>query len=213
MMIREEVLELLRTDPVFREEVRRQLLTEELLALPGLVRELTEAQRRTEVQVQRLAEQVQALVSWQRGEAGRRDGERYERDIIRRAPALFNGGQGGSPDQPWVQQRLTALLGALLGGDLLPAEEDPYVADLLWWKGEQVAVVEVSLKVDREDVTRAARRAASLRRAGATAVAVVIGEDWTTRETKSQAQASQVEWKVGANLSKGFLAFRRRPAT
>jgi len=105
MALREEMLELLRTDRAFREEVRRQLLTEELLALPGLVRELAEAQRRTEAQVQRqgdqmahLAQQVQALVSWQRGESGRRDGERYERETLRRAPALFNGGQGGSPE-------------------------------------------------------------------------------------------------------------------
>jgi hypothetical protein len=34
------------------------------------------------------------LVSWQRGEAGRREGERYERDVVRRALVLFHGGQG-----------------------------------------------------------------------------------------------------------------------
>jgi hypothetical protein len=35
--------------------------------------------------------QLQALLSWQRGEAGRREGERYERDVVRRAGVLFNG--------------------------------------------------------------------------------------------------------------------------
>jgi hypothetical protein len=113
MALSDEILDLLRRNTAFREELRRQLLTEELLGLPALVRELVEAQRRTEERIDRLAEQVahlaeevRALVSWQRGEAGRRDGERYEREIVRRAPALFNGGQGGPTDDPWVRQRL-----------------------------------------------------------------------------------------------------------
>ncbi|MFN3476331.1 MAG: hypothetical protein ACK4Z6_02080 [Candidatus Methylomirabilales bacterium] len=97
MAIREEFLELLRKDLAFREEVRRQLLTEELLTLPGLVRELVEAQHRTEEQLRMLTQEVRALVSWQKGEAGRRDGECYELEIVRRAPVLFNGGQGGPP--------------------------------------------------------------------------------------------------------------------
>ena len=241
MTIREDVLNLLHTDVAFREEVRRQVLSEEVLALPALVRELAEAQRRTEAQVQRqgeqieqlveqmqrqgeqieqlveqmqvLAQPVQALVSWQRGEAGRRDGERYEREVGRRAVALFNGGQGGSPVQPVVQQRLTAQLGALLSQDILPAEADPFLADLVWWKGGQVAVVEVSLQVNGEDIRRAAERAATLRQAGETVLAVVIGEAWATWEAQHRAQASRVEWKVGAELSEGFLAFRQLPAT
>ena len=269
MTIREEVLNLLHTDVAFREEVRRQVLSEEVLALPALVRELAEAQRRTEAQVQRqgeqieqlveqiqrqgeqiqrqgeqieqlveqmqrqgeqmqrqgeqieqlveqmqvLAQPVQALVSWQRGEAGRRDGERYEREVVRRAAVLFNGGQGGSPVQPVVQQRLTAQLGALLSQDILPAEADPFLADLVWWKGGQVAVVEVSPQVNGEDIRRAAERAATLRQAGETVLAVVIGEAWATWEAQHRAQASRVEWKVGAELSEGFLAFRQLPAT
>ncbi|MBI3329075.1 MAG: hypothetical protein HYZ81_20515 [Nitrospinae bacterium] len=246
--MREEVLDLLRTDSAFREEVRRQLLTEELLGLPGLVRELAEAQRRTEEQVQQLiaqvqrqgeqiqllaeqvrrqgeqiqqqgeqiglfAQEVRALVTWQRGESGRRDGERYEREILRRAPSLFNGGHGGSPEQPLIQQRLTEQLGALLSRDVLPAEEDPYLADVVWWKGEQLAIVEVSLQVNGDDVRRAARRSATLRQAGAMALGVVIGEDWATWESRDRALAWNVEWKVGSELSEGFLAFRRRPAT
>ena len=224
MSLREELFELLRTDRGFREEVRRQLLTEELLGLPALVQELVEAQRRTEEQIrlqgeqirfqgeqiQTLAQQVQALVSWQRGEAGRRDGERYERQIVRRAPALFNGGQGGSPEEMWVQQRLSEALGAVLSRDVLAAEDDPFLADLVWWKGEETAVVEVSLQVDGDDVRRATRRAATLRQGGGRVLAMVIGEDWTSREARDQAQALGLEWKVGAELSDGFLAFRRR---
>jgi hypothetical protein len=272
MIVREEFLELLRTDQTFREEVRRQLLSEDLLALPGkfdhltelvgqalsllretvgVVRDLVEAQRRTEERIgrldgrmdrvetaleqlieaqqrtedglQRQGEQIQALtqaqqrteeelrwlVSWQRGEAGRRDGERYEREIIRRAPALFNGGQGGAPDQPSVQQRLAEQLRSLLAQGVFESVEDPFLADLLWWKSAQIAVVEVSIQVNGDDVVRAARRAATLRRAGAPALAVVIGEDWAISDARELALARQVEWKVGSDLSEGFLAFRR----
>jgi DNA repair exonuclease SbcCD ATPase subunit len=80
--MREEFLELLRTDRAFREEVRRHLLTEELLALPAqferlmtLVREavallsklaevvqyLAEAQARTEKRVERLEERMERV--------------------------------------------------------------------------------------------------------------------------------------------------------
>jgi hypothetical protein len=159
----------------------------------------------------RLAQQVQELVSWQRGESGRRNGERYERETLRRAPALFNGGEGGSPEHPWVQQRLTQQLGAMLGQGVLAPEEDPYLADLVWWKGDRLAVVEVSVQVNGDDVRRAASRAATLRQAGATAFGVVIGEDWAVWEARDRALTVGVEWKVGPDLSAGFLAFRRGP--
>jgi hypothetical protein len=273
--MREEFLELLRTDQAFREELRRQLLTEDVLAMPGrldhlteflaqalsllrdtvgVVQSLTEAQRRTEGGLQQLGERVQALTaaqerteeglqrqgaqiqalieaqqrtemalyrteeelrelaSWQRGEVGRRDGERYERDMIRTAPALFNGGQGGAVDQPWVQQRLTELLGSLLAEDMFEPEANPFLADLLWWKGEQVAVVEISLQVNGYDVLRAGKRAETLQRAGAQVLPVVLGRGWASVEARVEALTRQVEWKVGADLSEGFLTFRRVPS-
>jgi hypothetical protein len=282
IVVREEFLELLRTDRAFRENVRRQLLSEDLLALPGrfdhftelvgqsvsllretvgVVRHLAEVQQRTEERVgrlegrmegiesalqrlteaqlgteeglQRQGEQIQALIAaqqrtegalyrtaeelrelatWQRGEVGRRDGERYERDMMRAAPALFNGGQGGAADQPWVQQRLTELLRPLLAEDMLEPEADPFLADLLWWKGEQVAVVEISLQVDGYDVLRAGKRAETLRRARAQVVPVVLGRGWASVEARVEASTRHVEWKVGSDLSEGFLAFRRTPS-
>jgi chromosome segregation ATPase len=222
-MMREQFLELLRTDPEFREEVRRLVLTDELLALPSKfdqlvavvhelaeiqrqqseqirslmeaqkrteeqVRVLAEAQRRTEEQLQRQAEQIQALteaqrrteeqlqrqveqiraltetqrrteerlqaltqqvsalvaaharmeealqwlINWQRGEMGRREGERYERHVIRRAPILFNGGEGGSPYEPMIQQRLASMLPREQREQLFHDEEgDPFLADLI----------------------------------------------------------------------------------
>ena len=92
---------------------------------------------------------------------------------------------------------------------MFEAEEDPFLADLLWWKGEQVAVVEISLQVNGYDVVRAARRAGTLKRAGAQALAVVIGEDWATPESQERALARHVAWKVGSDLSEDFLTFRR----
>jgi len=283
----DEFLRLLRTDPAFRAEVRRLVLTEELLTLPEKVEELTravrelaeaqrqhseilrqhseqigalvEAQRRTEeilrqhsetlrqhseilrqhseqiaalieaqhrteaqiaaleaqiaslVEVQRRTwEELQRLVAWQRGEVGRREGERYERQVIRRAPAIFNGGQGGSPEQPIVQQRLTQLLAPFWQEGLIAPEDDPLLADLIWWKDEQIVVVEVSLQVDRYDVERAARRAATLRRAGATVMGVVIGEEWATPEAYDEAIRRQVEWFIGSEMSDGFREFRAK---
>jgi hypothetical protein len=54
---------------------------------------------------------------------------------------------------------------------LLP-ETAPTLADLLWWKGQQLAVVEAAVQVKGEDVQRAMQRAATLQRVGAQAVAV-----------------------------------------
>jgi hypothetical protein len=190
-----------------------QARTEEQLARQGVqIVALTEAQRRTEERIERLTEQVQALVSWQRGEAGRREGERYERDVVRRAPVLFYGGHGGAPDQPEVQHRLTVWLQALPAEDIFPTTADPFLADLLWWKGDQLAIAEVAVQVNGEDVRRVVQRAETLRRGGAQAMAVVIGESWATLDNRERARALGVDWKVGDDLSTGFLAFRRLPA-
>ena len=299
-MMREQFLELLRTDPEFREEVRRLVLTDELLALPSkfdqlvaVVRELaeiqrqqseqirslmeaqkrteeqvrvlaeaqrrteeqlqrqaeqiqalTEAQRRTEEQLQRQAEQVRALtetqrrteeqlqaltqqvsalvaaqsrmeealqwlINWQRGEIGRREGERYERHVIRRAPILFNGGEGGSPYEPMIQQRLASMLSREQRERLFHDEEgDPFLADLIWWKEGQVAVVEISLQVDGYDVIRASRRAQTLRNASIQAIGVVIGRDWANPDAYDAAIRYRVEWLIGSEMSEGLRRFR-----
>jgi hypothetical protein len=299
-MMREQILELLRTDPEFREEVRRLVLTDELLALPSKfdqlvavvrelaeiqrqqseqirslmeaqkrteeqVRVLAEAQRRTEEQLQRQAEQIQALteaqrrteeqlqrqveqiraltetqrrteeqlqaltqqvsalvaaharmeeafqwlINWQRGEMGRREGERYERHVIRRAPILFNGGEGGSPYEPMIQQRLASMLPREQREQLFHDEEgDPFLADLIWWKDGQVAVVEISLQVDGYDVIRASRRAQTLRNASIQAIGVVIGRDWANPDAYDAAIRYRVEWLIGSEMSEGLRRFR-----
>jgi DNA repair exonuclease SbcCD ATPase subunit len=299
-MMREQILELLRTDPEFREEVRRLVLTDELLALPSKfdqlvavvrelaeiqrqqgeqirslmeaqkrteeqVRVLAEAQRRTEEQLQRQAEQIQALteaqrrteeqlqrqveqiraltetqrrteerlqaltqqvsalvaaharmeeafqwlINWQRGEMERREGERYERHVIRRAPILFNGGEGGSPYEPMIQQRLTSMLPREQREQLFHDEEgDPFLAELIWWKDGQVAVVEISLQVDGYDVIRASRRAQTLRNDSIQAIGVVIGRDWANPDAYDAAIRYRMEWLIGSEMSEGLRRFR-----
>jgi hypothetical protein len=51
-----DLIRLIEQHPEWRAELRRLVLTEELLSLPGLVRELIEAQRLTEVRLAELAE-------------------------------------------------------------------------------------------------------------------------------------------------------------
>ncbi|MFQ5859820.1 MAG: hypothetical protein ACE5LU_29855, partial [Anaerolineae bacterium] len=192
-----------RTEERLEQLAQAQQRTEERLE------QLAQAEQRTEERLERLTEEVRELVSWQRGEAGRRQGERYERLIVKRAPALFNGGEGGATDQPVVQQRLVALLKPLPALDVLTDEENPFLADLIWWKDSQFLVVEASLKVNGDDVIRAARRVEALQRANVQAMGLVVGEEWAVLDTRHQAEVRGIDWKVGDDLSEGLLAFRR----
>ncbi|MCX7924780.1 MAG: hypothetical protein N2554_03095, partial [Fimbriimonadales bacterium] len=127
-----------------------------------------------------LEEEARALRQEFSGLAGRFEGEAYEKRTVRRAPSIFNGGGGGSPDSPRVQRRLRRWLRKVFGGIPSSAEEeDIYAADLIWWKDGHVVVAEISLKIDRLDVLRAKRRAQLLSQAGVNAIPVVIGNEWT----------------------------------
>jgi hypothetical protein len=173
---------------------------------------LREAQERTEQTVERIEQTVQDLAAWRRGEMGRRKGEQYEQRIIRRARSLFTGGDGGSPEKPDVARRLAQWLKPLYqSGRALSEEEDPYLADLIWWKGNEVLVIEVSHKIDRNDVRRAAQRAHTLRSVGVDATAVVIGEQWASARTQTIAQQEGVEWMISNSLSGRVARFRQRP--
>lgn len=231
--IREEFLNLLRSDPQFRERVRRELLTDELLGLPGRfddaqarsderleridrhLAHIAEVQARTDQRLDRLTEQVrtlaetvQRIATWQEGEEGRRRGERYEAEMIRRAPALFMGGEGGATHEYVIRTRVTELLAHRLSGNGLSDEENPFLADLIWWKGGQIALAEVSVQVDASDVHRAAQRAETLRLSGAPVMPMVIGDKWAMTGVQAVASGVGVEWKVGDDLSDGFVRFR-----
>ncbi len=192
-----------RTDEVMRDLAIRQGGTD------AIMKELAAAELRTEARLDSLAQ-------WQQGEAGRRKGERFERDIIRSASMLFAGGYGAPPSDFVLQERMATLL-APLGQDGLPLDlrsyDNVFAADLIWWKGDHVVLVEISHVVEEHDVERAARRAAVLRRAGADALPVVIGEFWANGEVRAVAELSRMAWKVGNDVSERFIAFRRLPAS
>src|SRR5919108_419846 len=57
----QDLIRLLQERPEWRADLRRLVLSDELLALPELVRELVQAQQRTEVRVGRLEESVESL--------------------------------------------------------------------------------------------------------------------------------------------------------
>ena len=166
---------------------------------------------RIEPIVARMEPAVIELQKWQRGEVARRKGDDYERSVIQRAGRIFGLGQGGSPrDDAAVRQQILLWLDA---AGLLDEEEDPasdpLEADLIWWKGERVALAEISVKVDRHDVRRAKQRAETLRRAGLTVTPVVIGAQWAHRQTPKIAQREGVESVVMGVYSQGVIDFRR----
>jgi chaperonin cofactor prefoldin len=68
-----DLVRLLEQHPEWRAELRRLVLSEELLSLPDLVRELAQAQRRTEERLEAVAARVEQLA-----EAQRRTEERLE---------------------------------------------------------------------------------------------------------------------------------------
>jgi hypothetical protein len=166
---------------------------------------------RIEPIVNRIEPAVMELQRWQRGEVARRKSDDYERLIIQRAGRIFGMGQGGSPrDDASVRQQILLWLDAagLLEEDEDPAS-DPLEADLVWWKGDRVALAEISVKVDRNDVRRAKQRAETLRRAGLTVTPVVIGSQWAHRQTPKIAQREGVESVVKGVYSQGVIDFRR----
>jgi hypothetical protein len=189
-----------------RTEARLEQLAQAQVRTEAQLQELASAQRATETQLAR-------LVQWQQGEDGRRRGERYEREIARQALALFAGGEGGPTERALVEQRLGTVLGSHLPDVLLSTDagSTPFLANLLWWNGDRIAVVEISRVVDDTDVNRAVERAEVLRRAGADVIPMVIGELWNDDDTRKWARAQGVAWKVGKDLSESFVAFRRLP--
>jgi len=195
-----------RTEQRLEELAAAQQRTEhELAALTAAQRELTAA-------IELTAVRLDELTTWQRGERVRREGEAYGRQVVRSALLLFQGGEGGTPEHDLVQRRLRSLLAVRPDGGTLPQpQENPLLADLLWWKGDELAVVEISRVVDASDVERACQRAQSLRQAGASARPMVVGQTWADRYTRGRAAALSVAWWVDDDVSEQFIDFRRLP--
>ena len=194
-----DLLRLLTEHPEWRSELRRLLLTDELLALPEIVRELVRAQRRTEERVEALerqmerltssvhmlTEQVESLTQAQQqtvDTVGSLKGRLLEMTYREKASGYFGP----------LLRRLRVVAPHTLEDTLearLSREEfkDVLLLDLLVHgqlrdaaEGREVwLAVEVSSVVDEGDVERARRRAALLHKAGYRAIPVVAGERTT----------------------------------
>jgi F0F1-type ATP synthase membrane subunit b/b' len=164
--------------------------------------------------LQRVQAEVSGLSNWRQGETGRREGDQYEAYIVANAVTVFGDGEGGSPRRDYeVRRHLLALFRAA-GVDLTTIEEadSPLVADLVWWRGNRYCVVEISVKVDDHDISRAKARAETLKLAGVEVMPVVIGSAWAYDDARAEALKAGVEWRVGKEYSQGLIEYRRSQA-
>ena len=208
-----------------REELREgiELAREELRGEIQGVREELRQEFRAEIGqareefregLQRVQAEVSGLSNWRQGETGRREGDQYEAYIVANAVTVFGDGEGGSPRRDYeVRRHLLALFRAA-GVDLTTIEEadSPLVADLVWWRGNRYCVVEISVKVDDYDISRAKARAETLKLAGVEVMPVVIGSAWAYDDARAEALKAGVEWRVGKEYSQGLIEYRRSQA-
>ena len=209
-----DLLKLLRENPQWRAEVRKEVLGEELLALPDLVRQnsadiqkLTERMNQFAVRMDQLAERVdrlsaavEKLVLWA-GKTdvrlGRMSGQllelwyQHHRGVLARLHGLR---RPRSADLSTMDILSDAAESGLLTDDELDAiyRLDVVVLGRMGVGADArdaVLAVEVSSKIDMYDVRRAEERAALLRKAGYTAYPVVAGhelDDLTARYLAEQ---------------------------
>jgi hypothetical protein len=203
-----DLVELLEQRPDWRADLRRLILTQELLDLPALVRELVEAQRQAQARLERLERAVETLVQVQ---------QRSEEERLKLATQV--GHLRGRELEHRFRERGHAYLGRFLrrvhvlsGDELVALIEDAvdegrlteaeraslFAADIVARgrrpDGDDVYVVgEVSVGVGVEDVKRASQRAAILRKLRPTLP--VVGGEWVTPEADKLAGTLGV-WQV-----------------
>jgi hypothetical protein len=193
-----DLIELLAQHPEWRTELRRHVLSDELIELPALVRQLVDAQNRTESRLDRVEAALQTLaeaqsrteaklvdmVEWQSratDRLGDLDGRMPEIDFREKGPAYL------SP----IARRLRVIESGPLADMLddavdegrLTAEErnaimrsDVVLSGRRREDGQDVyLLVEVSVGVRKHDVERAVERASLLAKLGRPVLPVVAG--------------------------------------
>lgn len=174
----QQVIRLLEEHPEWRADLRRVLLTDDLLDLPRHVARLTD-------QVALLTERVTTLANGQQRlitDVGALKGRDLERTYREKAAVFFD--EVVQEPQALSFSDVRSLLDNAVRQGLLSAGERREIsrADLIVQgrhpqTGEALyLVVEVSWGVRSDDVERAAKRAALLRKLGAPVLAVVAGE-------------------------------------
>jgi len=174
-----DLLEILRTMPDWKEALRRELLGEEILMLPRLVRELIKAVEEMSKRLYRVEQDVEVLkadVATLKGDSlERKYRERpfvYFRRIVRKSKVLTDSE---------IEELLSQ---AQANGALSEADVDEISRLDVIVRGRRITddsvaylAVEVSAKIDDYDVERAVRRAKLLAKIpGVVAIPVVAGE-------------------------------------
>jgi hypothetical protein len=217
-----DLVRLLEEHPDWRTELRRVLLSQDLLDLPRTVQELAIAQRRTEEALSHLIQRMEqgfadaaedrqrirdrmeqgfaAVATEQRSmrrDIGQLKGMGQEQFYRDRAAAIF--GRLLAQGYDATQQVADALQEARRTGVIADRDyQDVLAADLLW--GGQlrdsrqpiVLVLEASWAVVSADVERAARRASVLRQAGLRAIPAAAGQQWSPTAKSRARQAGVV---------------------
>ena len=205
-----DLITLVTQHPEWRAELRRLVLTEELLALPQIVHDLAEAQQRTEQQIAQLVQQVTQLTEAQRrterqivrlqDDVGELKGIVLEQRYRNHAFAYFS--RLVRRMHTVTDDELVALLEEAVARGVLSEDGMDEIgrADVVVRgqrrdsSGEVYLVVEVSWGVGPGDVERAVRRAALLGQTGLQTMPVVAGER-ITDEAAELARAMRA-WQV-----------------
>jgi hypothetical protein len=198
-----DLIGILEQHPEWRTEIRRLVLTEELLSLPQIVHDLAEAQQRTEQRVGELAEaqrRTEQRIGRLQDDMGDLKGIMLEGRYYRRASSYFSRLVRRS--QVISSNELAALLAQAVARGVLSEEG----ADEIGWadvvvRGQRredgtdlYLVVEVSWEVGTSDVERVVRRAALLAQTGIQTLPVVAG-DHIIDEAAELCRAMRV-WQV-----------------
>jgi hypothetical protein len=212
-----DLIGILEQHPEWRTELRRLVLTEELLSLPQIMHDLAEAQQRTEQRVEELAEAQRrteqhladlVAAQWRteqrigrlQDDVGDLKGVVMEERYYRRASSYFSRLVRRS--QVISGNELTALLEEAVARGALSEEGADEIgwADVVVWGQRRedgtdlYLVVEVSWGVGTSDVERAVRRAALLAQTGVQTLPVVAG-DHIIDEAAELCRAMRV-WQV-----------------
>src|SRR5579884_84893 len=200
----QDLLKVLDQHPEWRDELRRRLLTDELLELPAIVRELAERMDALAGRMDALAGQMDELAKAQAGtehqlgalvgRVGMLEGSLFEMKFAERSPAYLS--RFARRLRRIDASRLADMLDdAADEGRITSAErDDVLLADVVLSgrrredDAEAYYVVEVSAGVRPDDVARARRRADVMAKLGRPATPIVVGERISSR---AAAQADQ----------------------
>lgn len=177
-----DLVRLLEEHPEWRADLRRLVLTDELLELPAIVRDLAEQLSALTKRVDALTRAVDNLTEIVRvlvNDVGWLKGLATEEDYRKKAFAYF--GRIARRLHVLDVEALYGLLDPAVAGGRIAEDEAEQIrlADIVARgrreDGEIFLVVEVSFGVGRDDVDRARDRAALLSKAGVRALPVVAG--------------------------------------